>query len=235
MLTQLIQNFVHFKSRNDRLDQYGGLNAALRNTDRVLRGDKHIIPETRLDMALKLGQIEVRPKSTSQQLFSVVEHVQRKVEQAARDPLTIHGHVLFVEVPAPRTYDERRDFFVQVIRLAVLLKRDRAPNRIEQVDLPFDLIRPFWRIRILEVGHVTVRTRVQRIDHHLAIGGPGDLHTTALQRSWDRCDLPITGPNRCGFSQKIQMLTGIQSFCTLNPGREQFTPPRLELPMEAGH
>ena len=235
MLAQLIQNFVHFKGRNDRLDQYGGLDAALRNTDRVLRGDKHLIPEARLEMTLELGQIEVRPKPTNQQLFGVMEHVQRKIEQAARDTLTIHGHMLFIEMPAARTHDERRNFFVQVIRLAVLFERNRAANRIDQIDLPFDLIRPFWRICILKIGHVAIGTRVQSIDHHLAIGGPCDLNATALQRRWDRCDLPVTGPNRCGFSQKIQMLTGVKALSPLDPGREQFATSWFELPMEARH
>ena len=105
VLAQLIQNFVHFKGRNDRLNQHGRLDTALGNTDRGLRRHEHIVPKSRLEMTLELGQVEVRPKPTSQQLFSVMKHVQRKIKQAARDALSIDGHMFLIEMPATRTHD----------------------------------------------------------------------------------------------------------------------------------
>ena len=233
MLTQLIQNFVHFKGRNDCLDQHGRLDAALGNTHCGLRRHEHLVPKSRLEMALELWQVEVRPEPTSKKLFGVVEHVQRKIKQAAGDALTIDGHMLLVQMPAARTHNERRHFFVQVIRLAVLFERNRATNRINQVDLPFDLIRPLRRIRILKVGHVTVGTRVQRVDHHLAIGGPGNLDATALECSRNRRNLPVPFANRSGLRQEIRTLAGIQALCPLDPRREQLATPRFELPVKA--
>ena len=233
MLTQLIENLVHLKRGNDGLDQNGSFHAALRHANGVLGRHEHLIPEPRFEMALQLGQVEVRTKTAGQQFLGVVEHIERKIEEPARYALPIDSHMLFIEVPATRAHDERRHLVVEVIRLAVLLQRDGAPDRIDQIDLPFDLVRPFWRVRIFEVGHVAVRTRVQRVDHHLAIGRTGDLNATALKSRRDRRNLPVAFADRFGFRQKVRTFTGVEALGALDPRGEQGTTPRLKLPMQA--
>jgi len=52
VLTQLVQDLVHLERGQDRLDQDGGLDAPLRDTKLLLRGDEDVIPEARLEMRL---------------------------------------------------------------------------------------------------------------------------------------------------------------------------------------
>ena len=52
---------------------------------------------------------------------------------------------------------------------------DRPLDRVDEVDVPADLVVPGRRVRVLEVGHEPARARVQRVDHQLAVGRPGDL------------------------------------------------------------
>ena len=58
---------------------------------------------------------------------------------------------------------------------------------------------PGRRVRVLEIGHEHFRAGVERVDHHLAIGRPGDLDAAVLQIRRDRRAGPIAFPNRVLF------------------------------------
>ena len=60
-------------------------------------------------------------------------------------------------------------------------ERDRAPDRIAQIDLAFDHVCPRRRVRVFEIGHENFRAGIERVDHHFAIGRAGDFHSTILQ------------------------------------------------------
>jgi len=99
--------------------------------------------------------------------------------------------VPLLQVPAARAYEQRRRLLVQRILLLAGIERDRPPERVSQVDLALDAVRPGRRVRVLEVGHEHLRARVERIDHHLPVYRPGDLDAAVLQLGRHRFDLPV--------------------------------------------
>ena len=63
-----------------------------------------------------------------------------KSKMPPRHALAVDQHVLFVEVPAARTHLQRRDLVVELVGLAALLERQRAADRLAEVDLALDLV-----------------------------------------------------------------------------------------------
>ena len=61
VVAQLVEDLVHLEGGEDRLDQDGGADGAARDAERVLRGDEDVVPQPRLEVALQLRQVEVRP------------------------------------------------------------------------------------------------------------------------------------------------------------------------------
>ena len=62
MLAQLVEDLVHLERGEERLDEHGGLDRAVRQAERVLREGEDVVPEPRLEVALQLGQVEVRAR-----------------------------------------------------------------------------------------------------------------------------------------------------------------------------
>ena len=60
MVAQLVENFVHLKGCGNRLDQHCRADGAVRHTEFFLRQLECIIPNTRLEMAFHLRQVEIR-------------------------------------------------------------------------------------------------------------------------------------------------------------------------------
>jgi hypothetical protein len=100
---------------------------------------------------------------------------------------------------------------------------------------PVSWLSQFGRVRILEVGHVAVRARVQRIDHHLALDRTGDLHAAALQRLRDRGDLPVAVADVLGLRQEVGAFAGIQALGALDAGGQQLLAARLEGAAQLGN
>ena len=61
MIAQLVKNFVHLERGRNRLDQDRGADGAARNPELILGKIEDVVPNPRLDMALDLRQIKVRP------------------------------------------------------------------------------------------------------------------------------------------------------------------------------
>src|SRR5439155_7036772 len=119
--------------RGDRLDQDRRLDRAVRYPDLLLREREHLVPQPRLEVRLHLRQVEVGPGAPLEQALRVAEEVQAEVEQRARNALLVHQQVLVRQVPSARTDEEGGGLLVQRVRLAVLLERDRALDRVGQV------------------------------------------------------------------------------------------------------
>src|ERR1700756_1756075 len=83
MVLQLVQDLVHLERREDRLDQHGRADRAARNAELILREVEHVVPEARLEMALELGQVEVRARPLGDQRLSVVEQEEPEIEEGA--------------------------------------------------------------------------------------------------------------------------------------------------------
>ena len=68
MLAQLVEDLLHLEGGEDGLDQDRCPDRALRDAELVLREDEGVVPEPRLEVALELRQVEVRPRAALEQL-----------------------------------------------------------------------------------------------------------------------------------------------------------------------
>ena len=113
--------------------------------------------------------------------------------------------------------------FVEPIFLPVRVgEGDRAPDRVAQIDLALDHVRPGWRVRVLEIGHEHFRAGIERVDHHLAIGRPGDLDPAIAQVGRDRRASPVAFADLFRFRQKIERATAIERRLALLTARQTF-------------
>ena len=115
------------------------------------------------------------------------------------------------------------------------MKSDRAADRVATVDLPGDDIFPGWRERIFKVGHKDLGARVEGVDHHLALGGAGDLDTAVVEVGRSRPDLPFSPTHVRGFGQEGGQLTGFDGLLPFHPARQQGDTRRVKAAMEIGH
>ena len=68
-----------------------------------LREKKDVVPQAGFQMALQLGEIEIRAAAAFQQFRRVVEEEQAEIEERRGDRLAIQQHVFLIQVPAART------------------------------------------------------------------------------------------------------------------------------------
>ena len=187
VVAQLVQDLLHLERGGHGLDEHGRADRAVGDREGVLGEREHVIPQACLEVVLELRQVEVRAAAASDQLVRVVERVQpevherrgRRLRDARRSGVP---QVLLHQVPATRPEHDRRGALAELVPLA--LGRhvvDRAPDRIGEVHLPVDHVRPGRAQGVLVVGEPHVRTRVHRVDGHLAIGRSGDLDPAILE------------------------------------------------------
>jgi hypothetical protein len=108
------------------------------------------------------------------------------------------------QVPAARAYEERRRAVVQRIALAVRLERDGATDGVSQVELSVDDVAPGGCRRVLEVGHVDPRARVQRVNHHLAIDWARDLDAPICELGRCRRASPVARAHVRGLGEEVE-------------------------------
>ena len=155
-------------------------------------------------MALHLRQIKIGTASARDQLLRVVEKVQTEIEQAAGDRLAIDQHVLLHQMPAARPDEHKhRELLVQFVFFPFRTgESNRAPDRIAQIDLALDHVAPSRRIRVFEIGHENLCAGIERVDHHLAIGRPGDLDPAIPDVGRNRRAFPIAFADLFRFAAK---------------------------------
>ena len=162
-----------------------------------------------------------------------MKEVQREIENRAGYRLAVDQHVLFDEVPAARAHEQRRDLLVEAVRFAFRSREfDGAADRVAQVDLAFDHVVPGRGIRVLEVRHEDIRARVERIDHHLAVGRAGDFDAAVLQVLGRGGDFPAAFAYGLRLGQEVRQLAGVELSLALRAAAEQLAPPGLELARE---
>ena len=135
------------------------------------------------------------------------------------------------QVPAARAHEEHRDLLVQL----VLLSRgrigigNRAPDGIAQIDLAVDQVVPRRRVGVLEIGHENLRAGVQRVDDHLAVHGPGNLHAAVENVGGQRRHASTSASRICFcFGEKVGLLAGIEPLLPLLARVEQRFAPLVE-------
>jgi hypothetical protein len=68
-----------------------------------------------------------------------------------------------------------------------------AGPAVHEVDLSTDHVVPRGRVRILEIGHENTGAGIKRVEHHLAVGGAGDLDAAVLKIVGNGADFPFGG------------------------------------------
>ena len=142
--------------------------------------------------------------------------------------------MLLDEVPAARADDERRGLLVQRIVLLAGVERDRSRAGVDEVGLAVDDVLPRRRVRVLEVGHEDARTRVERVDHHLAVDRPRDLDAALAEVGGRLGDAPVRVADGARLRQEVRQLTGPEPVPALGAGGEQLAAGRIELALEGG-
>jgi hypothetical protein len=169
VLAQLVQDLLHLERRQDRLDQDGRLDRPMRDPEPILGEGEDVVPEAGLVMALELREVEVRPRAALEQPLDVARKVDPEVEEPGRDVLAVDLDVPLLQVPSAWAHQQHRDLVVQRVALAARLERDRPLDRVREVLLTSQHVRPGRRVRVLEVGHVHPSAGVERVDDHLPV------------------------------------------------------------------
>ena len=120
VIAQLVQDLVHLERRGDRLDQHRRPHRAVRDAEPLLGEGEDVVPQPRLEVALGLGEVEVRAAAAAQQFGGVVEEVEAEVDERGHGRLTVDQQVLLVEVPAARADHDDREPAVVAARTPCL-------------------------------------------------------------------------------------------------------------------
>ena len=135
---------VHLESGENGLDEDSTTDGTAAHTDVVLSEVEGVVPQTSLQVALHLGQVEVWATAALDQLFGVVEEVQTEVEQGTRHGLAVNNEVLLLQVPSSRADDEGGEDAVgaELVLLLALLEVDLLADGVVEVDLTADHVVP---------------------------------------------------------------------------------------------
>src|SRR2546425_8904571 len=133
-----------FRSQDRRADCTAG------DAELVLREVENVVPETCLEMALELGQVEVGPSSLADERRGIVKEEEPEVEEGGGDRASVHGHVLLVQMPAARPHHQRSRPRRQRVALPLDAgEPDGAAHRVPEVRLPLEVIAPGEGVRVL--------------------------------------------------------------------------------------
>ena len=141
----------------------------------------------------------------------------------------------FDQVPTARADHELRHLVAESIGLALgRFEGERAADRVDQRGLPTDHVRPGRRQRVLEVGHEDPRSRVEGVDHHLRLGGTGDLDPSIVEVGWRRRDRPIGLADVARARREVEPLARIQCRLPLMAPMEQVDADVAEAALQVG-
>ena len=161
--------------------------------------EEHVVPQPRLEMALHLGQVEIRARAAARQCRVVVGEVQREVEQASRTPARRRPARAFpagasrAAAPSASPVARRGGSPCRWPDRAKLIVRCTASLRLTW---PCTMFSQVGVAGVLEIGHEGLRRGIQRVDDHLAVDRTGDLHAAVLQIGRHRRDAPVARADR---------------------------------------
>jgi hypothetical protein len=143
VLAQFVEDLLHLEGRGDGLDEHGGPDGARRQAEQFLRVAEYVVPQPRFEMALQLGQVEVRPATALQLRTRAVEQVEPEVHQRGGDRPPVDHHVLLDQVPAAGAHDDRRRVGADPVALGRSDGEvEPAGDRVAQVQLAADHVGP---------------------------------------------------------------------------------------------
>ncbi len=150
--------------------------------------------------------------------LGIVIKIHCGIKQAGGDRTIIDQHVFFIQMPAARAHDKHRRIVVELIMLAVVGSEiDVAVHGIAQIHLSIQHVGPARCAGILAIGHEHFGVGIQRIDDHLAIHRPGDLHAAIEQILRDFGHLPVAITNVLGCCREVGRCTGVETLLILFP------------------
>jgi hypothetical protein len=235
VLAQLVEDLLHLERGGQRLDEHGRLDRPVVEAELLLGEGEHLGPQARLEVGLHLGQVEVRSRALLQQPPGVAQQVEPGVDEGARHRLAVDAHVLLDQVPAAGAHEQSGDVVAQLVLAPVVAReRDRPFDRVGEIDLALDDVRPRRRQRVLEVGHEPARAGVQRVDDHLAVDRPGDLDAAVLQVGRCGGHAPVALADLPGAGQEVERLARGDARAALAARVEELAPARLEALVQPG-
>ncbi|MNC10733.1 hypothetical protein D3C75_584000 [compost metagenome] len=176
MIAQCVQDLIHLEYRRQRFNQQRRFDGAARKGEMIFGKTEYFTPPGRFLPGLGFRQVEIGAASFCQQSIHVVEEVERKIKQAARDRLITPGHVFFRQVKTTDATNQHRWVWLQLVYFAGFVgPANGAVDGIAQVDLPIDNFAPTGCERIFKVSHKHFDVSIQRVNHHLAFDRPCDL------------------------------------------------------------
>lgn len=181
MISKLVDDLLHLEGGGEGLDQNSGSNSSRSELDVSLSEVEDVVPEPSLEIVLHLGKVEVRSSSSLDELVRVVKEEESEVEDGSRHGGTVDEHSRLVEMPSSRSNDEDRRVRVELVRFSSRLERDGLSDGVFQVDLTVEKVVPGRSIRVFEVGHESLGSRVESIDDHLPVRRSGNLNPSILQ------------------------------------------------------
>ena len=136
-----------------------------------------IAPPASLFVMFELGHVEIRPAAIGKDLPQIVVEIENEIEQGAGNWLTLVKHMRLRQVKAAHPRNQHTGGACQRVMLAGrrIIVGNRSRICVAQIDLSLDHVAPSRRERIFEIGHESLDRRVQRIDHHFAVGRTGDF------------------------------------------------------------
>ena len=119
VLAKFVEDFLRLEGGGDRLDQHGDAYRPAGEAERSLGVDEDVVPEPRLEVALHLGEIEVRAAPAGDEFAGVVEEQEAPIEERRRDTLAGEGDVLLLHVPAAGTRDDDGGAALERVRFSL--------------------------------------------------------------------------------------------------------------------
>ena len=237
ILPQLIENGLGVKGAGQRFDQHRRLDRAGRKPEPFLAEGEDVRPQPRLLMMLQFGEVEIGARPGVEQRLRIVKGMEAEIDEGAGHALAVDRQMCLVEMPAARPHLEDRDLLAERIVLAAdgVVIADRAPDSIVEIDLGANDVLRRRRKRVLDVGHEDAGAGIERVDHHLALGGPGDLDAPVLKVRGHAGDTPV-GVGKSGMvARKTGALAGIEPRLPAFALGQKGAAPFAETRMQRGH
>ncbi len=103
MVPQFEKNLLHLERGGDGFNEDGGTDGVVWDANVGLGEEEDVVPESRLEVVLHFGKVEVRTGATLDELFGIVEKVKSEIEDRAGDGSVVDRHTGLVQVPSSRT------------------------------------------------------------------------------------------------------------------------------------
>ncbi len=222
VLAELVEDLVHLERGEDRLDEDRRPDRSTRDPERLLGVEEDVVPEAGLGAAFELRQVEVRPRSASEELRRVVEEIEPEVKQAGRNRDAVDEDVALDEMPAAGPDHESREAVIEAVGLAFgAIERELATDGRPKGRLAADDVVPGRRERVLEVGHEDASARIEGVDHHLRLGRTRDFDPPIVEVRRRGRDGPFGPADIRSRDREVRQDAGVELLLPLSTSLEK--------------